>query len=94
MPDRFGDDFRETVRHGVRVILVPAAKGLRDWMQRGTDKQQSGAFGAVELMGADRNHVGVELVNVGKRLLAQPLDGVRVKNNAGSRQTLPRMSTG
>ena len=36
----------------------------------------------MELVGANRNQIGVELMNVFERLLSKPLDRIRVKQHA------------
>ena len=48
--------------------------GIR--MEGRFDIKQAGALGAVKFMTAERDQVGIELVNILKRFLAKPLHGV------------------
>src|SRR6185437_7423503 len=51
-------------------------------MKRRLDKQRASAFRAMKFMRANRNEVGVELLNIRKRFFAEPLYRVGVKQNA------------
>ena len=52
-------------------------------MQRRFDKESTGTFRTVKFVRADGNQIGVELVDIFKRLLAETLHSIGVKNNFG-----------
>src|SRR5438128_2153458 len=61
---------------------MATAKENRVWQKRRLDEQSPYSFRAVKFMSANGHQVGIKLVNVGKRLLSEPLHRVRVKRNA------------
>ena len=76
------DDARQIFRPCAPFVFMPAAKQNRVGMQRRFDVEQPRALRPVKFVGADGNQVRVELADVFKRLLAKPLDRIRVKNNS------------
>ena len=79
---------------GAAFIFVAAAKNDGVGMQGRFDKKSASALGPVEFVGANRNQIRVELVNVGERLLAKPLHGVGVKKNSARTADLPEVRHG
>ena len=72
----------QILRSGPALILMTSAEQNRSRLQGRPDKQRARAFRAMNLVGTDGNLIGVELVDIRKRLLAEPLDGIRVEQDA------------
>lgn len=61
---------------------MASAEKDRVRLQRGTNEKGTSAFGTVKLVPADRDEIGIELMDVFERFLSEPLNGVGVKENA------------
>src|ERR1041385_2187624 len=74
-PDNSGEVF------GARapLVLVAAPKQDRVRQERRFYEQRAGAFRTMKLMSANRDQVGIELVNRPKRFLAEGLNGIRME---------------
>src|SRR5207249_8818383 len=73
------DDRRQVFGPGAALMLMTAAHQHRVWQQWRFQVERAGAFWPVNLVRADRNQVGIELVDVLELFLAEPLNGVGVK---------------
>src|SRR5450631_315406 len=61
---------------------MTAAEHDRMRMKRGLDEKQSSSFRTVKFVSAQGNQISVELTNIVKLLLPEPLNRVRVKNDS------------
>ena len=76
------NDAGDVLGAGAAFIFMAAAKNDGIGTKGRFDKKRPGALWAVELMGANGNQIGVELVDVLERLLAKTLHRIGMKNNA------------
>ncbi len=70
------DDGGEIFGAGAAFMLMSAAQQDGIGMQRRPEVEQASALRAVKLVGADGDQIRVELAEVFKRFLPEPLDGV------------------
>src|SRR6185312_9117512 len=74
------------------LIFMAAAKQNRIRMQRGFDEKRPCTFRTVKFVSANRNKIRIELLHTRKRLLAEPLDRIRVKQNPTLAADFPEFS--
>lgn len=76
------DDASEVFSSSAALVFMGATEKDRVRKKRRFNEQSASSFRPVKLVSANGNHIGIELVNVFKRLLAEPLDSVGVEENA------------
>src|SRR5204862_1940506 len=72
----------KVLRSGAPFVFMSSAKQDRIGQQRRTGEQYAGAFWAVKFVTANRNQVGIELMNRIEGFLPKPLDRVGMKLNS------------
>src|SRR5437868_8043232 len=66
---------------GAAFIFVSAAEENRVRLQGRANIKKPGTFWAIELVGANGNEIGIELMDIPDRLFSEPLDGIRMKHH-------------
>ena len=82
--DGFGkaDDSSKVFSSGPAVVLMGTAEKYGKGMKWGFDEKGTSALWTMQLVRAERNQIGVELVDGSKGLFAERLNGVGVKEDA------------